>query len=114
MFVEAHIDYQLIGERIKERRKEMGFSQEKLSEAMDVTVAYLSRVERGSAKITLKRAAQLSNLLQIPICELITGITKEEDIYLDKEFKELFLKCSKDKLKLIYNIAKIVSGVKFV
>ncbi len=114
MFVEAHVDYQLIGQRIKERRKELGWSQEKLAEVIDVAVAYLSRVERGSSKVTLTRLAQISNVLQIPICELIIGVTKEEDIYLDREFKELFMQCSKDKLKLIYNIAKIISGVKFV
>ena len=105
MFVKVRIDYQLMGERIKNKRNEKGISQEKLAETMDVSVAYLSRVERG---------AQISNILQVPIEEFITGVTKEEDIYLDKEFKELFSKCSKDKLKLIYNIAKIVSGVKFV
>ena len=110
MFVKVRIDYQLMGERIKNKRNEKGISQEKLAE----TVAYLSRVERGTAQITLKRLAQISNILQVPIEEFITGVTKEEDIYLDKEFKELFSKCSKDKLKLIYNIAKIVSGVKFV
>ena len=33
--------------------------------------------------------------------------------YLNKEFQELLDKCSKDKQRLIYNIAKIVSGIKF-
>ena len=108
MFVKVRIDYQLMGERIKNKRNENGISQEKLAETIDVSV------ERGTAQITLKRLAQISNILQVPIEEFITGVTKEEDIYLDKEFKELFSKCSKDKLKLIYNIAKIVSGVKFV
>ena len=114
MFVKVRIDYQLMGERIKNKRNEKGISQEKLAETMDVSVAYLSRVERGTAQITLKRLAQISNILQVPIEEFITGVTKVEDIYLDKEFKELFSKCSKDKQKLIYKIAKIVSGVKFV
>lgn len=54
MFVKVRIDYQLMGERIKNKRNEKGISQEKLAETMDVSVAYLSRVERGTAQITLK------------------------------------------------------------
>ncbi len=108
------IDYELVGERIKRKRRELGLSQEFFAEKMDVSTAYFSRVERGISKVSLGRIAQIASLLQMPIDELITGVTKEQNIYLDREFKELFSKCSKDKLKLIYNIAKIVSGVKFV
>ena len=32
----------------------------------------------------------------------------------DKEFYDLLKQCSKEKQKLIYNIAKIVVGVKFI
>ena len=44
--VEANIDYKLIGQRIKEARMKKNWSQEKLSEAIDVAVAFLSRAER--------------------------------------------------------------------
>ena len=104
----TRIDYELVGERIKRKRRELGLSQEFFAEKMDVSTAYFSRVERGKCKVSLGRVAQIAFLLQI------TGVTKEQNIYLDREFKELFSKCSKDKLKLIYSIAKIVSGVKFV
>lgn len=114
MAIKAHIDFKLIGQRIKIARKKAGWSQEKLAETIDVAVAYLSRVERGGTTINLKRLSQISIALSVPLCELIEGVTKEENIYLDKEFKELLGHCSKDKQKLIYNIAKIVSGVKFV
>ena len=39
MFVKVRIDYQLMGERIKNKRNENGISQEKLAETMDVSVA---------------------------------------------------------------------------
>ena len=108
------IDYFLIGERIKEARKNKGWSQEKLAEEIDVATAYLSRVERGGTAINLKRLGQISVALDIPMEELITGVIKEDYRYLNKEFDDLLKQCSKDKQRLIYNIAKIVVGVKFV
>ena len=39
-----YIDYDLIGQRIREARRKKGWSLDKLSEEIDVAVAYLSRV----------------------------------------------------------------------
>ncbi len=49
--MENEIDYSLIGDRIRQARKEKGWSQEKLSEEIDVATAFLSRVERGHSQI---------------------------------------------------------------
>lgn len=111
--IEANVDYKLIGERIKEARKKAGWSQEKLGEIIDVATVYISRVERGSAQINLKRLSQISIALDIPIEELIVGTTTKSKNYLSKEFQELLVQCTTDKQKLIYNIAKIVAGIKF-
>ena len=99
--IEANIDYKLIGERIKEARKKAGLSQEKLAEMIDVTTVYVSKI------------SQMSIALNVPIEKILNGTTMENENYLNKEFQELLDKCSKDKQRLIYNIAKIVSGIKF-
>ena len=48
------IDYKLIGNRIKTERKKSGITQEVLAEMLDVTVGYVSQVERGITKISLE------------------------------------------------------------
>jgi transcriptional regulator with XRE-family HTH domain len=111
--IEANIDYKLIGERIKEARKKAGLSQEKLAEMIDVTTVYISRIERGG-QINLKRLSQISIALSVSIVQLLNGTTMESENYLNKEFEQLLSQCTKDKQRLIYNIAKIVSGVKFM
>lgn len=107
------IDYKIIGQRIKEARKNKGWSQEKLSEELDVTVAYISRVERGE-QINLRRLAKIGQVLNINLEYLITGTVIEAPNYLDKELYETLITCSPAKQRLIYNIAKIVSNSNFV
>lgn len=109
-----YIDYELIGRRIKEARRKKGWSQEKLSEEIDVAVAYLSRIETGTAQINLKRLIQISQALEEPIEKLISGTIPTEENYLDKDLYDILIKCTPAKQKLIYNIAKIVSGSNFV
>lgn len=43
------VDYTIIGERIKNARKEKNMTQEKLAEQMGVSIAFLSRIERGNS-----------------------------------------------------------------
>lgn len=108
------VDYKIIGQRIKEERRKKGWSQERLSEEIDVTTVYISRVERGSSQINLKRLAQISRVLGTSIEYLIEGTVIKSPNYLDKELYEILLNCTPAKQRLIYNIAKIVSNAKFV
>ncbi len=108
------IDYKIIGKRIRDARKEKGWSQERLSEEIDVTVVYISRVERGSSQVNLKRLAQISYALGVSIEYLLTGSMVNDKHYLDKELYETLTKCSPIKQRLIYNIAQIVSKSNFV
>ena len=52
------IDYNIMGERIKKARLEKQLTQENIAEKLDVSVAFLSRIERGSSHINLKRLQQ--------------------------------------------------------
>lgn len=101
------IDYFLIGERIKEARKNKGWSQEKLAEEIDVATAYISRAERGHGA-NLKRLAQISEKLNVPLEYLVSGVITKAENYLSKELGELIEKCEPEKQKLIYNIAKSI------
>ncbi len=112
--IDTNVDLKLIGQRIKEARVKKGWSQEELAEIINVATPFISRVERGGTSINLRRLAQISVALDVPIEELITGVIKEDYRYLDKDFYDVLQKCSKDKQRLIYNIAKIVAGANFV
>ena len=47
------VDFKLIGKRIQEKRKELKKTQEDLAEYLDVSVGYVSNMERGTTKISL-------------------------------------------------------------
>lgn len=106
------LDYYVIGERLKKARLEKGFTQEYLAEKMNVSVAFLSRIERGSSHINLKRLTEICKLLDLSEGEVLNGSVTNPESYLVSEFNQLFKKCSPEKLKLIYNIAKLIANEK--
>lgn len=102
------LDYNIIGERLKKARLKSGMTQEKLAEKLDVSVAFLSRIERGSSHINLKRLNQLCAILGVSESYVLSGVATQPSNYLNEDFKELFANCPAEKLKLIYNIAKVI------
>ena len=59
------LDYNIIGNRIKQARLAKNYTQEDLAEKIDISVAFLSRVERGNSHINLKRLNQICDLLDV-------------------------------------------------
>ena len=102
------LDYTIIGERLKKARLAKSLTQEQLAEKIDVSVAFLSRAERGDVKINLSRISQLCDLLDISISTVLTGTISNSKDYLTEDFSNLLKNCPPEKLKLIYDISKVI------
>lgn len=61
----------LLGARIRELRAERGLSQERLAEAMQANVTYLSSIERGRENPTLDFLIKLSDALRVDLVDLV-------------------------------------------
>ena len=103
------LDYNIIGERLKKARIDKNMTQEKLAEQIDVSVAFLSRVERGTSHINLKRLTQICEILGASEGSILNGVSSNSDNYLASEFNNILNSVSSDKQKLIYKIAKVIS-----
>ena len=55
-----NVDYFAIGQRIKQVRRDRGMTQERLAEALSVSVGYISQIERGVTKISLETLAAVA------------------------------------------------------
>lgn len=104
------IDYNVIGERLKRARKESHLTQEQLAEKIDVSIAFLSRIERGSSQINLKRLSQICEILNVTEGDILNGVSNKSTKYLDSEFANLLKDCSSEQQRLIYDIAKVIAG----
>jgi len=103
------VDYNVIGERIKSARKAHNMTQDALSEKMGVSIAFLSRIERGSSQINLKRLSQICELLGVTEGDILNGSSNKSAKYLDAEFASLLKNCTAEQQKLIYDIAKVIA-----
>ena len=88
------VDYRLIGQRIKDARKECQMTQEILAEQLNVSVGYVSQVERGATKISLDLLGTLSSILDKDLAYFVQNASTGNDRYLIPEIAELLLPLS--------------------
>lgn len=103
------IDYSAIGNRIREARKSQGIIQAKLAELLSKSPEYISRLERGSTKISLPTLVEVAGLLNVSPSYLLDGATTADASFALAEFSQILAELSPDKRKLLLEIAKIVA-----
>ena len=59
-----------LGERIRQKRRDRGISQEKLAEEIEVTSNTIHRIENAQVTMRIDKLFQLADVLQSPIEEL--------------------------------------------
>ena len=104
-----NIDYKLIGKRIKDARKERSMTQEKMAEELDVSIGYVSQVERGITKISLDLLGAISSVLQKDLSYFVseTGIFTQN--YMSSEIIEDFSKLSSRDKQLVSDFIKLLN-----
>lgn len=66
-----HMDYNLLGKRIREERQKLNLTQEKIAESIDISDSYIGQIERGERSLTLDTLVRLANKLGVTIDYLL-------------------------------------------
>jgi transcriptional regulator with XRE-family HTH domain len=108
-----------IGEAIKRRRKELGISQERLAEILDVSYQQVQRYENGSNRLNVENIQVIAETLSVPVTYFFTRWGKpvladpplpygaEEEIILLGHFRKI--PAERDR-RLVVEVAHLVSG----
>ena len=71
------IDYRLLGDRIRQQRRNKGRTQENFAEYLNVSVGYISQIERGITRVSLERLVDISHYLDCSIA--VSAVVKQRE-----------------------------------
>jgi transcriptional regulator with XRE-family HTH domain len=63
----------MVGERIRQRRKELGYSLRQLGARTDLTASFLSQVENNRSSISLASLQRIATALEVPMFAFLDG-----------------------------------------
>lgn len=111
------LDYKQIGARIKAERNNMRLSQAQLAELVDLSVKYLSQVERGVRHLSLDSIAKIAVALNASVDLLLFGACHPGFVKIFSDCKA-FDECDPNKQNVILDIAlaakKILHNYKII
>ena len=95
------INYKAIGRRIACYRKKLSMTQATLSEELDVSESYISQIERGSAKVSLSRLDEISEILEVDLPFLLSDEVTVSDVPINIEIHEIIKDWPTDKVDFL-------------
>lgn len=101
------MNYELLGAKIRNRRKEKGYTLEQLAERLDVSTTFIGQIERAKGIPSLETLVKIANVLEISTDSLLFGDLNSKSgnshfIRMVAELTETFT--SKEKELLLKNI----------
>lgn len=64
----------ILGQRIRDRRKELGWTQEKLADEAEIDRSYIGGVERGERNLTFTVLCQICKALSCDVAQLTADL----------------------------------------
>lgn len=98
-----NLDKEIIGQKIRQIRVERGFSQEKLSEKIDISPRHMCTIENGNSLPSLETFVKISQILDIDINDFF-NLTPRNTDKLRTEIYELVQTSSIPELHLIKDL----------
>lgn len=99
------IDYAMVGRRIRDRRMEMGLSQEALAEQADLSPPYISHIERTVKKPSLSALIRLAATLDVTVDYLLAGNQPADASAYMADVQVLLDGCSPTERRIVFQVA---------
>jgi len=92
------MDFKLLGNRIREQRKQFNITQEKLAEAVDLSHPYVAQIERGVRGVNIENLIKIASYLKVSVEYLLYD-------YIDAEPKKTEDELSNQWMELVAGIS---------
>ena len=101
--------YMVVGNALRRLRKEKGFTLEETAERADISVSYLSHIERATRKAPLTTLESLAQILGANLYELFAApvpVAREAPSTYDAKIKQLMKKMTEREKKSLHGFLK--------
>ena len=94
----------LVGQRIKEVRAERKIAQSVLAEKCNISVSYMSHIERGTKNASAEVLIRIANALDTTVDVFLTGVQMKDTGSYENEISRLMKGCSQYEKRILYEI----------
>lgn len=102
------MDYELLGKRIREERKRLNLTQEKLAEKIDLSEAYIGQIERGERILSLDTLLKITDQFGVTVDYLLNNSIDLNDDQFLNQLKKIMVDRSTKEKKMILDVLRVM------
>ena len=102
------MDYFQIGRQIRLARLQKNMTQTRLAEAADLSVSYISHVERGKKRVSLDALVRIAQALEVTLDQLLSGVQPQDRAAYLPELRELLADCTLRERRILRDVTVAV------
>lgn len=106
--MKKELDFDFIGQRIKEVRTDKHLTQEYLANMTGVNVSHISNIETSKVKVSLTLLVQICNTLGVTVDYLLENEYHNPTSVIEKELLNMIKGMKKEKQETLLRIAKVL------
>ena len=101
--------YEIVGRRVREERKRLKLTQERLAELSGLSVAFIGQIERGDNRASLMTVQKIAGALRIPASKIFVDVpSKKADYKLTEQLEALLRDKSPRERTYAFELLKFV------
>ena len=94
-----------IGQRLRQRRQELGLTREKMAELADIGTGYYGQLEVGTSQMSIDTLIRLSQSMHLPMEYILFGAGDGTDDA--SAVQDILSRCTPRELKLAEDVLKL-------
>lgn len=102
------MDYDALGNRLRQERHKMHWTQEKLAEKIEVSDAYIGQIERGERSLSLETLVKLANQLGVTVDYLLHDSIEINDDQFMNQIHQIMVERSPKEKQLVLDLIKLM------
>ena len=84
------VDYQTLGAKIRQKRQGLGWTQERVSEKLDLSESFYSRIERGERVLSVETLMKIANFYNLSLDYLLLNTTRSSIADIQTDLDDIF------------------------
>lgn len=100
------VNYKEIGQRIRQARINHNFTQDMLSEKVNLSTPHMSHIESGKTKLSLPTLVRIANALECTVDELLCDSLAHAKNLFENEITLETKDCSEEEIRIIADMVK--------
>ena len=105
------IDYEALGKRISNARKQIGITQEALGEQLNMTRKHISVIETAINRASLDTLVDIANALNVSADDLLVDSLTHSASTADSEIHRLLLDCNTTEQEILTRTVKELKAI---